>query len=59
MSDEESPDDGGVPSHCSGCRKFVRDGQGNQEVRGERLLRFCMPCWSKECRKIETVPADA
>jgi hypothetical protein len=59
MIDEESPDDGGMPSHCSGCAKFVRDGAGNQEIRGEQLLRFCVRCWSKECNKVGTVPAEA
>lgn len=59
MSRDDDPDDGGVPRHCSGCAKFVRDGEGNQEIRGERLLRFCSPCWKKECEKVGTVPAEA
>jgi hypothetical protein len=58
-SDENPDDDGGVPSHCSGCAKFVRDGEGNQEIRGERFLRFCVPCWKKECEKVVTIPAEA
>lgn len=55
--DEEN--DGGVPCHCSGCAKFVRDGDGNQEMRGENLLRFCFPCWKKECGKVGMFPAQA
>lgn len=38
-----------VPKRCSGCGKLLPDGKGNQEVLGDRILRFCDSCWAKRC----------
>lgn len=38
-----------IPCCCSGCGKPLPDGKGNQELHGERILRFCDPCWKKRC----------
>jgi hypothetical protein len=45
--------DGGVPTHCTKCKKFVLDGRGNQEETPDGdILRFCNQCWSRRCDQI-------
>jgi hypothetical protein len=35
--------------YCFACRKFVRDGQGMQEVEGGEVLRFCWKDFKERC----------
>lgn len=35
--------------HCFACRKFVRDGQGMQEVEDGEILRFCWKDFKERC----------
>lgn len=46
--EDEQDDEGGVPTNCATCKKPVRDGQGIQVLRKDRIKRYCAGCYKKE-----------
>lgn len=39
-------DEYGMPVNCTGCRKFVLQGHGNQRQVKSRIDRYCDKCWT-------------
>lgn len=38
-------DEYGLPVNCTGCRKHVLPGQGNQRQVKSNIERYCDKCW--------------